>query len=197
MNDETKSTPANGEPTASRSAVPVWIVVLLLTILFVGAVYFDSHGGWFNSKVYGPYASPEQVQAHQPGTLSAAASGKLVYESICGACHGVDGLGKPGQAPPLAGSEWVNTKGVARLIHIPQAGLNGPLQVEGKDWNLSMAPVGVVLSDTALAEVLTYIRSAWGNKGDEVTADDVKTVRTAMGAQSRPLNSDQLKAMSE
>ena len=83
-------------------------------------------------------------------------------------------MGKPGQAPPLAGSEWVNAKGVNRLAHIPLAGLNGPLKVEGKEWNLNMAAMGAALSDADLAAVLTYIRTSWGNKAGEVTADDVK-----------------------
>ena len=46
-------------------------------------------------------------------------------------CHGVDGSGKPGQAPPLAGSEWVNAKGHNRLAHIPLPGISGPVTVKG------------------------------------------------------------------
>ena len=48
----------------------------------------------------------------------------------------------PNQAPPLAGSEWVIAKGYDRLTHIPLEGLAGQLPVEGKDWNLNMAPMG-------------------------------------------------------
>jgi mono/diheme cytochrome c family protein len=90
-------------------------------------------------------------------------------------------MGKPGQAPPLAGSEWVNAAGFHRLAQIPLDGLNGDFQVEGKDWNLNMAPMGAALSDSDLAAVLTYIRSSWGNKGGPVTADDVKAIRAAVG----------------
>jgi mono/diheme cytochrome c family protein len=106
-------------------------------------------------------------------------------------------MGKPNQAPPLAGSEYVNTKGFARLAHIPLTGLNGPLSVEGKDWNLNMAPMGAALSDADLASVLTYIRESWGNKAGPVTADDVKSVRAAMGGRSQSLNAEQLKALAE
>ena len=64
-------------------------------------------------KVYTPYVSAEELDAYQPKSGAAAmlAQGKKNYEMICGICHGVDGMGKPGQAPPLAGSEWVNAKG--------------------------------------------------------------------------------------
>ena len=98
---------------------------------------------------------------------------------------------------PLAGSEWVNTKGFERLTHIPLAGLNGPLTVEGKDWNLNMAPMGAALSDADLANVLTYIRESWGNQAGPVTTDEVKSVRAALGGRPQPLNAEKLKALAE
>ena len=201
MNDVTKScsTPFDAEPTATRSPVPVWIIVLALVLLFLGAVYFDHHSGWFNVNVYQPYASADELDAYQPksGAGAALARGKVVYDQVCGLCHGNDGLGKPNQAPPLAGSEWVNTKGFQRLAHIPLSGLNGPLTVEGKDWNLSMAPMGAALSDADLANVLTYIRESWGNQAGPVTADDVKSARATLGTRPQPLNAEQLKALAE
>jgi len=200
MNHELKSsTQPDAEPTASRSTVPMWIVVLLLVLLFLGGVYFDHHSGWFDAQVYQPYASAEELDAYQPKSGAAAmlAQGKRTYDMICGVCHGPDGMGKPNQAPPLAGSEWVNAKGFARLAHIPLTGLNGPLEVEGKDWNLSMAPMGAALSDADLANVLSYIRESWGNKAGPVTADDIKSVRAALGARPQPLNEQQLKALAE
>jgi len=202
MSDESKSCSCQspeGEPSAVRSTMPMWIIVITLVLVFLGAVYFDRYGGWFDRQVYGPYTSAYQLEEYQPksGAAAAAAQGKRVYESVCGVCHGPDGLGKPGQAPPLAGSEWVNTKGFDRLAHIPLTGLNGPMQVEGKDWSLSMAPMGAALSDADLAAVLTYIRNSWGNKAGEVTTDDVKAVRAALGARPQPINGGQLKAMPE
>ena len=101
------------------------------------------------------------------------ARGRAVYGSLCGLCHGNDGLGKPGQVPPLAGSEWVNAKGVQRLARISLAGLNGKIQAGGRDWNLSMAAMGAALSDADLAAVLTFIRQSWGNQAGAVTADEV------------------------
>ena len=170
-----------------------------LLLLFLGGVYFDHHSGWFDAHVYQPYASAEELDAYQPksGAAELLAQGKKNYDMICGVCHGPDGMGKPAQAPPLAGSEWVNTKGIARLTHIPLTGLNGPLTVEGKDWNLSMAAMGAALSDADLANVLTYIRESWGNKAGPVTDADVKAVRAAIGARPRPLDAAQLKALAE
>jgi cytochrome c oxidase cbb3-type subunit 2 len=125
------------------------------------------------------------------------ARGRAVYGSLCGLCHGNDGLGKPGQVPPLAGSEWVNAKGVQRLARISLAGLNGRIQVGGRDWNLSMAAMGAALSDADLADVLTYVRQSWGNQAGAVTADEVLAVRAAIGARPQPMTGDQLKSVSE
>jgi mono/diheme cytochrome c family protein len=199
MSDEPKSPLPDAEPTAARSHLPMCILVLTLVLLYVGGIYFDRHSGWFDRQVYAPYASAAMLDSYQPksGAAAAAAQGKKIYEQICGICHGTDGLGKPGQAPPLAGSEWVVAKGHNRLAHIPLAGISGTLSVGGKDWNLAMAPMGAALSDADLAGVLTYIRGSWGNKAGEVTADDIKAVRASLGARPQPVTAAQLKAMPE
>ena len=188
-----------GEPATTRSAAPMWIIVATLVLLFLGGIYFDRHSGWFDAKVYAPYASAENLGAYQPqtGAAAALARGKKNYEAVCGICHGVDGLGKPGQAPALAGSQLVNCPGSSRLIHIPLAGIAGPITVAGKDWNLNMAAMGAALPDDDLAAVLTYIRSSWGNTAGPVTGDDVKKIRAAIGKNPQPLGGAQAMAMPE
>jgi mono/diheme cytochrome c family protein len=100
-------------------------------------------------------------------------------------------------APPLSGSEWVNTKGFNRLAHIAQLGVVGPIQVAGKEWNMSMAGMGAGLSDDDLAAVLTYVRSSWGNKASPVTGDDIKAVRADIKAGTPPMTSAQLQQLPE
>jgi cytochrome c oxidase cbb3-type subunit 2 len=145
----------------------------------------------------GSYASAGGESQAGSGQDVTFARGRAVYGSLCGLCHGNDGLGKPGQVPPLAGSEWVNSKEVQRLARISLAGLNGQIQAEGKDWNLSMPAMGAALSDADLAAVLSFIRQSWGNQAGAVTADDVTAVRAAIGARPQPMTSDQLKSIPE
>jgi len=187
------------EPTVTRSAAPMWIIVVTLVLLFFGALFFDSHGDLGGKQIYTPFTSAEQLDSFQPksGADAALARGKTVYDSVCGICHGVDGAGKPGQAPTLVDSEWVVTKNFNRLAHIPLVGVNGPIQVKGKDWSMSMAAMGASLSDDDLAAVLTYIRGSWGNKAGAVTGDDIKKIRAEMGKTSQPYTGEQLKAMAE
>jgi mono/diheme cytochrome c family protein len=196
MSDETKScsNSSNAEPTATRSHLPMWILVVMLALLYVGGIYFDRHSGWFDKEVYSPYANAAELESYQPRSGAAAllAQGKKNYEFVCGTCHGTDGLGKPGQYPPLAGSEWVNAKGDKRLAEIPLRGLNGPITVKGQPMNFpsGMAAMGAGLSDADLAAVLTYIRSSWGNQGEPATSDDVKAIR-AVVAGHPAINGDQ------
>lgn len=183
----------------SAATVPMWLIVVLLLLLFLGGWLFDLRGGWFEPKVYAPYRSVAEAASFNPppeGDIWKV-RGKLLFEQNCGQCHGNDGKGKPGQAPPFVGSEWVLTKGVNRLIRIPQVGLAGPLEVAGTQWNLNMAGMGAAYNDEDLAHVLSYIRNSWGNKASVVTAEQVKKVRDDLKGRSQPYSPDELKKLEE
>src|SRR5439155_14377679 len=96
------------EPRALRNPVPVWLIILLFVLLYWGMVYFDTQGGW-EPVVYKPYHSLNEVMLYQlpPSEGPNLLRGRTVFENVCGVCHNPDGEGRPGQAPPLAGSEWV------------------------------------------------------------------------------------------
>lgn len=183
----------------SSSTAPVWIFALTLLLLFVAGVYFDRHSGWFDAQVYAPYQSSEQLEAYQPKSGAAAlfAEGKRAYAMTCANCHGDDGMGKPGQAPPLAGSEWVNATSFKRVEEIPQLGLAGEIHVAGQAWNSQMAPMGAALSDSDLAAVLTYIRGSWGNKAGPVGDDDIKAMRALVAGHPAIGGEAGLKAIKE
>jgi mono/diheme cytochrome c family protein len=183
------------EPRAGGSAVPVWIIVLLFLLLYWGMVYFDQHSGWFSTEVYAPYRSTTELVMFQPPAGGPDLTrGKAVYENVCGLCHGNDGMGKPGQAPPFARSEWA-LGNPNRMIRIPLAGLAGPVQVAGTEWNLAMPAMGAALPDDDLAAVLTYIRQSWGNKASAVTPEQVKAVRAEVGNRTQPWTAEQLNAI--
>ena len=111
-------------------------------------------------------------------TLSASAEAPAAY-ATCSACHQPTGLGIPGAFPPLAGSEWVNGP-VENLIRIQLRGLMGEIEVKGVKYN-SVMPPNATMSDDQIAEVLTYVRNEWGNKGSAVTPDMVKALRSEVG----------------
>ena len=183
------------EPKAGSAAVPVWLVVLLFLLLYGGMVFFDRNGGWFNQQVYAPYHSVAELTSYQLSTSGPDIDqGKVVYESICGLCHNNDGMGKPNQAPPFVGSEWV-LGSPNRMIRIPLFGLSGPVKVKGQDWNLAMPNMGAALPDDDLAAVLTYIRQSWGNKASAITPEQVKAVKAEVGSRTLPWSATELNAI--
>lgn len=187
MNADPKnpSAPLEVEPSASDTTVPMWLIVLLMVLLFFGAWVFDLRGGWFEPKVYAPYASVAQVERMQPifDVNPAVFRGEAVFAKACSACHGPTGQGMPNVGPPLAGSEWVQGPNPQRMIRIPLYGLGGPITVAGKQYSFPspMLAVGWDLPEQEVADVLTFIRQAWGNKAGEVTVEQVKAVKAEVG----------------
>ena len=62
----------------------------------------------------------------------------------------------------------------------------GPIEVKGEPYNGVMTPLGMMLKDEEIADVLTYVRNEWGNSGPEVSAEEVKAVREATKDQQLP-----------
>jgi mono/diheme cytochrome c family protein len=101
--------------------------------------------------------------------------GRQQYTLVCAQCHKPDGLGQEGKAPPLLNSRWVLGPD-KRLGRIVLHGLRGPIDIDGKTWNLDM-PSLKALSDDQIAGVLTYIRRNWGHSAPPVDPTTIATIR--------------------
>ena len=115
------------------------------------------------------------------------AAGQTVYMTVCFACHQPTGMGLPNMFPPLAGSDWVNAPKPDRIIRNVLHGVMGPININGKPFTTPapmMPPQGAALNDEQIANVLTYVRSSWGNKASAVTPDQVKAIRDAEKART-------------
>ena len=120
----------------------------------------------------------EKVEAEPEAKASTARTGEQVYTQVCVTCHQANGEGMTGVYPPLAGSDWM-AKSNETLIKIVLHGLMGEIEVKGAKYNNVMSPWGSALNDEEVANVLTYVRSSWGNTGDAVKPEEVKAVRDA------------------
>jgi mono/diheme cytochrome c family protein len=142
-------------------------------------VYLSDHAGSFDKQVYAPFGSMNEVAAANPKSAGDEQyiMGQDVFNKTCTACHQPNGMGKDGMAPPLVGSEWVLAPGPNRIAHIALYGLTGPVNVKGRDWNLTMLAWKDVYDDKHIAAVLTYIRSTWGNKAPPVKPEQVAAAR--------------------
>lgn len=134
--------------------------------------------GFFTSYGDDPaFVDPNAEAAASAADASAGGPGKAVYGKICASCHLGTGKGVPANnIPPLAGSAFAQgdpTVPIRIVLH----GFRGPIQRAGTTINGQMASWKDVLSDQEIADVLTYVRSNFGNSGAAVTVDDVKAVR--------------------
>ncbi|MGY1954495.1 c-type cytochrome [Pseudomonas pergaminensis] len=104
------------------------------------------------------------------------APGAHTYATRCASCHGLDGKGQPEWMPPLAGATSALAKESASAINIT---LNGSQRVvaAGVPDAYRMPAFREQLSDAEIADVLSYVRSTWGNNGGTVDAKAVGKLR--------------------
>ena len=105
-------------------------------------------------------------------TLGSAPDGKSIFTAKCSACHQATGLGN-GPYPPLAKNPYVTADDTAVLITTVLNGRSGPISVNGRSYGGTMPAWRGRLSNAEIADVLTYVRSAWTNKAAAVTENQV------------------------
>lgn len=118
---------------------------------------------------------PAVVTPAKSQSAVAAQPGLAIYKQYCLTCHQVDGSGVPNLNPPLQGTDWVNGD-KARLIGVLLKGLQN-VEIEGEPYD-NVMPAHDFLTDQQIADVLTYIRSNFGNKATAVSAPEVKEQRS-------------------
>lgn len=101
--------------------------------------------------------------------------GAASYNSYCASCHKEDGSGVPGVFPSLKGSAVALGK-KNELIQKVLLGVNPP-GYSTAAYEQKMSAFGF-LSNTELADILTYVRSHFGNQAEKVYMDDVARQRT-------------------
>lgn len=103
-------------------------------------------------------------------------AGKAIYDKYCLTCHKADGQGVPNVHPPLGPGSWVEREPKV-LVSIMLKGLNGKIEVNGVTYNGYM-PSMANLSDQEMADVLSYVRSSFGNQLEPITVDMVKKIKS-------------------
>jgi mono/diheme cytochrome c family protein len=159
--------------------------------LAVGLLFVATACGGGGEQAAEQEPAGEAPEAAAPAAVSTADAGEQVYSNVCVVCHQPNGAGMEGAFPPLAGSAVV--LGDAEIsIRIVLRGLSGEMTRNGVTYNGVMTPWGSQLTDEDVANVLTYIRSAWGNSAPEVTAEQVAAVRTAVETHPDPFTTEEL-----
>ncbi len=111
--------------------------------------------------------------------------GAKIYQQYCSACHQMNGKGASGRFPPLIETDWV-TGDKERLIKVLLNGMEGSLKIDDEVYNGAM-PQHSFLKDKEIAQVLTYIRSSFGNEASEVMENEVQELRKAQDESGIPI----------
>lgn len=119
---------------------------------------------------------PRSQSPEAPAAVAAPAdrlaAGRRLYAQHCLACHQPQGAGRPGVAPALAGNGAVTAREPNTVILSILQGF----APEGH-WGAMPSFVGV-LGDYQIADLVNYLRTAWGNDAPPVaTAQSVAELR--------------------
>ncbi len=112
--------------------------------------------------------------------LKSYTTGRTTFGQFCAACHQPHGKGLVNLAPSLVKSDWVSADPDI-MIAVAMNGLTGPIKVNGETIMgfPPIMPPHMFLTDQQMADTLTYVRSAWGNKSEAISSDQVKAFRDA------------------
>ena len=128
-----------------------------------------------------------------------ARKGRLVYETLCTACHGPDGNGvriaDKLLAPQLIKSAWFADGGnVPILARVLLKGMTGPIDGVSYDAGL-MPPVENSHTDEQIAQVLSYIGERWHGWKTPAAAADIARIRQETADHKTPWTQEELKAL--
>lgn len=180
------------EPLEGYSPLPLMLLGLMSACILFSAIYLGRYSGGFDPLVYDERILPGMLEGGAaPVAQDPKVVGKRIFLGNCAACHQPAGLGLPGAYPPLAGSEWALGPD-ERIIRIVLDGLSGAITVKGTQFNNSMPAFGPQLRDEQIANLLTYVRSEWGNSAPPVSPDKVKGIRATISGRSGPWTPDEL-----
>lgn len=106
-------------------------------------------------------------------------AGEAIFFDNCAACHHLDGSGEPYMFARLDGSNKVLADDPTTLIRIILQGAQA-VPTEDNPGPLGMPAYNWKLTDEHIADLVTYLRHAWGNNAAQVDPSDVADLREAL-----------------
>lgn len=117
--------------------------------------------------------------------------GEKTFRDYCAACHRYDGQ-EMGEAPPLHDSPWVDGE-AEPLIRIVLHGVRGRIELHGKVYDREMPGFGSILSDKTVADLLSFVRTAFNSEGKPVSEAQVRRVRKQNAGRSEYWSVEELR----
>lgn len=129
-----------------------------------------------------PLLAEPPLSASTVTQAGADAGAAKLYEDRCAQCHGKNGQGQSGAYPALAGNRAVVMVPPNNAVLSVLYGGFAPATAK-HPRPFGMPPYLLTLSDAEVAAVLTHVRTAWGNRGEAVSALQVQQIRQAQARQ--------------
>ncbi|WP_080482038.1 cytochrome c [Pseudomonas syringae] len=126
-------------------------------------------------------ADPTTAKALAAG--EEASRGAELYVDNCSACHRTNGQGYERVFPKIAGNSSVLSEDPVSMIRLVLAGSKLPATATAPS-ELGMPGFAWRMSDEEVAQLLTFIRSSWGNQAPAVNAAQVKQLRDTLPKES-------------
>ena len=123
-----------------------------------------------------PKEMTSSARQSEESRVVANARGARGYAEHCAGCHGKNGEGRLPAAHALAGNRAVTLQSNVNAVRIVLQGGYAP-GTAGNPQPYGMPPFGGTLSDEQIADILSYIRAAWGNDAPAVLSYEVTRQR--------------------
>ena len=152
----------------------------------------------FSSQILNPSAPAASTAKFSAEEQKLFKAGEANYQSICLACHGMDGKGvpmlgaAPGAmlAPSLLGSKTVTGHRNAS-IYVMLHGLTG--DIDGKKYEGQMVSMATN-DDQWLAATLSYVRNSFGNQAGFIAPAEIASARAATKGRTQSWTIAELRA---
>ncbi|SDE58055.1 Cytochrome C oxidase, cbb3-type, subunit III [Pricia antarctica] len=142
---------------------------------------------------------PNRIFTKAAVAMDTRTKGAQLFRQICAACHGINGEGTDGVAPPLMDSEYV-ANSPERLGLIILHGLSGPVHVNGKRYEFNQAMPGLNgnpnLSDKDISDVITYVTNAFSRTPHWIKPEKIKKLRDKKSENGGEYSEPELQAYS-
>jgi mono/diheme cytochrome c family protein len=118
----------------------------------------------------------EPRDTHEAPEEATMRTGEALYFDNCAACHRSDGAGVDHIFARLDGSNKINSDEATTIIRVV---LEGARAQPTERWphGLAMPAFSWKLTDQQIADVLNYVRHAWGNNARLIDASEVADLR--------------------
>ena len=102
--------------------------------------------------------------------------GGLGYIQFCASCHQLNGEGVANLFPPLAGNPSLQSHNPLSVVHVILSGSRSAVTAEYPKA-FAMPNYGG-LTNKELSQIVTFIRTAWGNQASAVTPEEIARIRS-------------------